>query len=464
MYTCGITPVRLGAPGPCRDLPRPTTSCSAGCATPGTRPDCVRNVTDVDDDILRKARELGVHYLDLAAQEIATFRPRHGGARDPARRRGAARDLGDPRHPLAHRQRARRGRRLRGGRVDLLPRRRRPAPSARSATSAARRCCVLAQEHGGQPRGPEQARPARLRAVAAVASPTSLPGSRAGARDGPVGTSSARRSPCASSATTVDIHGGGRDLVFPHHECEAAQSESVTRPAVRAALGARRPRRPRRHEDVEVARQPRLRLRPARSCAPAAAVRLALLAHHYRHDWDWTDADLDDAPQPATPRGARRSGAPTAPRSSRRCAPRSTTTSTRPAALARSTRRPRGIDVSARRSRSSALACDARDEEGDDARHGTIRLPDGATKEMPSGARPTPISPRRSAPGWRRRSWPPSRRAARRPGGALRDGARSGSSPPTTPEAATCCATRPRTCSPRPCCACGRAPTTQSDR
>ena len=27
---------------------------------------------------------------------------------------------------------------------------------------------------------------------------------------------------------TVDVHGGGRDLAFPHHECEAAQSESVT--------------------------------------------------------------------------------------------------------------------------------------------------------------------------------------------------------------------------------------------
>jgi L-cysteine:1D-myo-inositol 2-amino-2-deoxy-alpha-D-glucopyranoside ligase len=34
---------------------------------------CVRNVTDVDDDILRKARELGVNYLDLAAQEMVKF-------------------------------------------------------------------------------------------------------------------------------------------------------------------------------------------------------------------------------------------------------------------------------------------------------------------------------------------------------------------------------------------------------
>ena len=27
---------------------------------------------------------------------------------------------------------------------------------------------------------------------------------------------------------TLDIHGGGRDLIFPHHECEIAQSESIT--------------------------------------------------------------------------------------------------------------------------------------------------------------------------------------------------------------------------------------------
>jgi len=27
---------------------------------------------------------------------------------------------------------------------------------------------------------------------------------------------------------TLDVHGGGRDLAYPHHECEAAQSETVT--------------------------------------------------------------------------------------------------------------------------------------------------------------------------------------------------------------------------------------------
>ena len=67
MYTCGITPydsTHLGHAAAyvtydvlqrrLRDLGHDTQ--------------CVRNVTDVDDDILRKARELGVHYLDLAAE------------------------------------------------------------------------------------------------------------------------------------------------------------------------------------------------------------------------------------------------------------------------------------------------------------------------------------------------------------------------------------------------------------
>jgi L-cysteine:1D-myo-inositol 2-amino-2-deoxy-alpha-D-glucopyranoside ligase len=72
MYTCGITPYDSAHLGHAavyitydvlqrrlRDLGHVTQ--------------CVRNVTDVDDDILRKARELGVHHLDLAAEEMANF-------------------------------------------------------------------------------------------------------------------------------------------------------------------------------------------------------------------------------------------------------------------------------------------------------------------------------------------------------------------------------------------------------
>ena len=43
-------------------------------------------------------------------------------------------------------------------------------------------------------------------------------------RAGPAGTSSARRWRRSLLGQTFDIHGGGIDLVFPHHENEIAQS------------------------------------------------------------------------------------------------------------------------------------------------------------------------------------------------------------------------------------------------
>ncbi len=55
----------------------------------------------------------------------------------------------------------------------------------------------------------------------------------------------------------IDIHGGGNDLIFPHHENEIAQTESLHRQAVRALLGAQRHAAAGRREDVQVARQHR---------------------------------------------------------------------------------------------------------------------------------------------------------------------------------------------------------------
>src|SRR3954465_3637679 len=72
MYTCGITPYDAAHLGHAatyvvyavlqrrlRDLGHQTL--------------CVRNVTDIDDPLLDKARQLGVNYLDLAAEEMARF-------------------------------------------------------------------------------------------------------------------------------------------------------------------------------------------------------------------------------------------------------------------------------------------------------------------------------------------------------------------------------------------------------
>ena len=54
---------------------------------------------------------------------------------------------------------------------------------------------------------------------------------------------------------TFDIHSGGSDLIFPHHENEIAQSEAATgKPFVKVLDARRAPDRERR-EDVEIARQ-----------------------------------------------------------------------------------------------------------------------------------------------------------------------------------------------------------------
>ena len=79
------------------------------------------------------------------------------------------------------------------------------------------------------------------------------------------------------SGETFDIHGGGIDLVFPHHENEIAQSECAHRGhALRELLDAQRLPERRRREDVQEPRQfrddPRIAGRLAgRSSAPQHA-------------------------------------------------------------------------------------------------------------------------------------------------------------------------------------------------
>ena len=88
-----------------------------------------------------------------------------------------------------------------------------------------------------------------------------------------------------ADGTPIDVQGGGSDLIFPHHECSAAHAEVLSGVSTfRRALHARRDDRPRRREDVQVARQPGIRVDAAASrastrwrsgwrCSPATTVR-----------------------------------------------------------------------------------------------------------------------------------------------------------------------------------------------
>ena len=86
----------------------------------------------------------------------------------------------------------------------------------------------------------------------------------------------------------IEIHGGGRDLRFSHHESERAQSESLTGQAPFA--GAWMHTGMVRYEGRKMSKSlGNLVLVPeALERAPAAALRLYLAAHRYRSDWTFS--------------------------------------------------------------------------------------------------------------------------------------------------------------------------------
>jgi L-cysteine:1D-myo-inositol 2-amino-2-deoxy-alpha-D-glucopyranoside ligase len=93
---------------------------------------------------------------------------------------------------------------------------------------------------------------------------------------------------------TIDLHGGGADLLYPHHESERAQSESANRaPFVRRWLhtGMVRYQGEKMSKSLGNLVFPRDLFRDH----DPAAVRLALLAHHWRSEWEWDPAELKEA-------------------------------------------------------------------------------------------------------------------------------------------------------------------------
>jgi L-cysteine:1D-myo-inositol 2-amino-2-deoxy-alpha-D-glucopyranoside ligase len=93
----------------------------------------------------------------------------------------------------------------------------------------------------------------------------------------------------------VDVQGGGSDLIFPHHEMCAAQAtaasgEPLATAYVHAGMvgyeGEKMSKS--RGNLVFVSKLLEAGVDPM-------AIRLALLDHHYRTDWEWTAADLEAA-------------------------------------------------------------------------------------------------------------------------------------------------------------------------
>lgn len=94
--------------------------------------------------------------------------------------------------------------------------------------------------------------------------------------------------------TPIDIHGGGDDLIYPHHESEIAQAEAggvsdYVRLWVHVAMV--------RYQGEKMSKSlgNLVFVRDLLEEVPASVVRLLLAAHHHRQSWEYSEAELDAA-------------------------------------------------------------------------------------------------------------------------------------------------------------------------
>jgi len=291
MYTCGITPYDATHIGHAFTFAS-YDILQRRLIDKGHSVKCVRNVTDVDDPLFAKARELGVHYLDLAAGEEARFdadmkalnvldvfsKPRASSAIPDIRKfialvldRGFAYQCGSSVY------------------FDVTK-----FESFGSVSNYDNETMLrYAAERGGDLANPDKRHP--LDFVLWQPSAPDEPSWDTIWGPGRPGW----HIECSALAlrdlgTTIDLHGGGSDLIFPHHECERAQSEAATgqqfvKHWMHVAMvfmdGTKMSKSLGNLEFVD-------RLRKVHD---PRAIRLALISNHYRQEWEWTSSSMTDS-------------------------------------------------------------------------------------------------------------------------------------------------------------------------
>ena len=291
MYVCGITPydaTHLGHAATMitfdlvqrlwRDAGHPVTY--------------VQNVTDIDDPLLERASRDGEDWLVLAMRETALFREDMEALRiiPPAHYVGAVESIpriaGHVRDLIA----AGCAYTLEDGTGDVYFKVSSAPDFGYESHLSRDEMVALSAERGGDPE-----RAGKLDLLDPLL--------WRGARDGEPAWDGGDLGPgrpgwhieCATIAltllgTTIDVQGGGNDLLYPHHECSAAHAETLTgaRPFARHFVhagmigldGAKMSKS--KGNLVFVSRLRGDGVDPM-------AVRLGLLAGHYRSDREWTD-------------------------------------------------------------------------------------------------------------------------------------------------------------------------------
>ena len=259
----------------------------------------VQNVTDVDDPLLERAARDGEDWRELARREIQRYRSDMEALRvlPPTHLVGAVEAL-----PVIERFTVRMA--DRGALYDVdedlyFAKSADPAFGALSGPGTASdydlaQMAELFAERGGDP-----GRPGKKDPLDSLVWRAERPGEPAW--DSRFG----RGRPgwhveCAAIATeylgsTFDVQVGGTDLVFPHHEVSASHARVAFAPAPRvfARVYAHAGMVSYHGEKMSksLGNLVFVNVLLAQGTDPMA-LRMALLAHHYRSDWEWTDAAL----------------------------------------------------------------------------------------------------------------------------------------------------------------------------
>ena len=294
IYVCGITPYDTTHLGhaftyTCADI------LIRYLESQGNRVQYVQNVTDIDDDILRKAKEVGEDWRALGNRWTAHFirdmqllnaRPpdHYPRATDvipeiiqmvqKLLQRGMAYEVeGNVYFDVAAWPEY--------GKLSGLPR---------------EQMLPVANEHGNNPDDPHKRHPLDF-----VLWQAQAPGEPAW--DSPWGVGRPGwHIECSTMATrflgaTIDIHSGGADLIFPHHESEIAQAEPVTgqKPFVRFWVHTAMVR----YEGEKMSKSlgNLVMVRDLLEEWPADALRFYLGSHHYRQAWSYEANQLAQAAQ-----------------------------------------------------------------------------------------------------------------------------------------------------------------------
>ncbi|MEM9035019.1 MAG: cysteine--tRNA ligase [Actinomycetota bacterium] len=295
MYTCGITPYDATHIGHAATF-LAFDVLYRHLLDSGYEVRFVRNVTDVDDSLLARARELGIHYLDLAAGGLAQFDADLAalGLLPPTSEPRATSAIGEIRRVIG----------------SLLDQGLAYATDDGWVYFAATEAPTFGELSGldrehmleiGRERGELVDPPGRRHPLDTVLwqpSEDDEPVWEARWGDGRPGW----HVECTSLALSelgapIDLHGGGSDLLHPHHEYERAQADAV--------VGGRFVRHW-MHVGMVTSGGEKM----AKSAGnlvfvgdllerwPGPAIRLAVLDHHYRSTWEWRA----DAPAAAAQR------------------------------------------------------------------------------------------------------------------------------------------------------------------